>query len=88
MTFSKRLETHDKKRIKNVHHVTSPEAKTCSGAPISHFNVQRTSAGPAHTTSISKPSSPSAEHISQALKTQRLPTNKEMSSFRMSLISP
>lgn len=29
-----------------------------------------------------KPSSPSAERISRALRTQQLPTNKEMSSFR------
>ena len=73
MTFLKGLdksETHHTKRIKHVHRVTSPEAKTCSGSPISHFDVQRTSAGLAHTTSTSKPSSPSAEHISQALKTQ------------------
>ncbi|KAM6488841.1 hypothetical protein JOM56_015699 [Amanita muscaria] len=62
-------------------------------APRRGSDTWNTSIQRGFTTPKSRPPSPSAEHISQALKTQRLPTNKEMSPFlsltrSMQFVSP
>ena len=75
-----------------IHQLKNPGAKntrTSHSYGQSHGASAGLSPGPSRAASRSKSSesSPSAERISQALKTQLLPTNKEMSSFRMSLVS-
>ena len=72
-----------KDRRKGTYQPKSPEA------PISRSDTQSPPSVPMPTgcaVSKSTPPSPSAEHISRALKTQQLPTNKEMSPFRTLLV--
>ena len=84
MSPSKLVESviHKKKRRDVIHQVKSSQAMTHPVAPTSCSDVRSASMPVLK----SKPPSPSAEHISWALKTQQLPTNKEMSSFHMSLV--
>jgi len=65
------------KRVKNTHQIISPVTLS------SHTDTRTSAAAHVEHSSTSKRPSPSAENISQALKKQRLPTNKEMSAFRM-----
>ena len=66
------------KRIKDsTHPVTKP------AEPITHFATQAvTSRSEVQRPSSMPSTSPTAERISQALKKQQIPTNKEMNSFR------
>ncbi|KIL57481.1 hypothetical protein M378DRAFT_27965 [Amanita muscaria Koide BX008] len=68
--------THHTKRRKDIGHLRNTEPAPRHGSDTWNTSIQR-----GFTTPKSRPPSPSAEHISQALKTQRLPTNKEMSPF-------
>ena len=84
MSPSKRAESMicKKKHKTVIHQLKSPGSNTHT----SHSVIRSVSQSTGHTahasTSKSKPPSPSVERISRALKTQLLPTNKEMSIFR------
>ena len=75
-------------------HLKSPATKTPTYRASSqrHFEgwsaEQNTSGATKYPMSKSRAGSPSAERIGQALRTQRLPTGKEMSSFRKTLLNP
>ncbi|KAF8808594.1 hypothetical protein BYT27DRAFT_7222856 [Phlegmacium glaucopus] len=62
-------------------HPVAPTSHSYPIAPTSRSDVRSVSEPTGHAISKLKSPSPSAECISKALKTQRLPTNKEMSSF-------
>jgi hypothetical protein len=86
--------THNSEKMRQevTHKLKSTRAKTCPVAPTSRQSDARSTSMPTgrtpHAMSKSRPPSPSAERISQALKTQHRPTNKEMSrSFCMSKVS-
>ncbi|KAG5634814.1 hypothetical protein H0H81_000625 [Sphagnurus paluster] len=68
------------KRKKNNKPESDRQTQT-QAAPTSWVNTRSASAPTRQATSISRQLSPSAEDISQALKAQWLPTNKEISPF-------
>ncbi|KIL64085.1 hypothetical protein M378DRAFT_11669 [Amanita muscaria Koide BX008] len=69
------------KRRKDISRPRSPETQTHDPTPRRCSDTRSASMHAGCTQPKSRLPSPSAEHISQALKTQRMPTNKEMSPF-------
>ena len=68
------------KHIKGARN-TEAKAQTCHAISMRHSDAQIAPVPTGHAMSMSIPPSPSAEQITQALRTQQMPMNKEMSSY-------